>query len=163
VDGDAAAGYWPAFWMLGEPFRGNYYNWPGVGEIDVMEDVNGSSSLFVTFHCGTALGGPCNETTGLSSGQRPCAGCQVEMHTYRVELDKGAIPQQIRWYLDGIRVFSVDARQFDAITWANATDHAFFVILDVAIGGGFPGAPTSATVSGRPMYVDYVRVYTKAN
>src|SRR5579859_205751 len=46
VSGAAAAGDWPAFWMLGGAFRGNYRNWPGVGEIDVMEDINGLSSEF---------------------------------------------------------------------------------------------------------------------
>src|SRR5262249_22396090 len=54
VSGAAAAGYWPAFWMLGAPFRGNFNNWPGVGEIDLMEDINGKSSLVPTFHCGTS-------------------------------------------------------------------------------------------------------------
>src|SRR6266508_4726318 len=41
VSGAGALGYWPAFWMLGEPYRGNWWNWPGVGEMDLMESVNG--------------------------------------------------------------------------------------------------------------------------
>jgi beta-glucanase (GH16 family) len=165
VSGSAAAGYWPAFWMLGAPFRGIYTNWPGIGEIDVMEDVNGLSALFATLHCGTSPGGPCNETTGIGSGQRPCTGCQTAFHTYRVEYDASLSPQQIRWYLDGNNFFTLNANQVDATTWSNAMHHGFFIILNVAMGGGFPaafgGGPTAATVSGVPMWVDYVRVYER--
>ncbi len=164
VSGASAAGYWPAFWMLGAPFRGVYTNWPSVGEIDIMEDVNGLSSEFGTLHCGTSPGGPCNETTGIGSGQRTCSGCQTGFHTYRMEYDRSVSPEQIRWYLDGNNFFTVNANQVDATTWNNATHHGFFVIFDVAMGGGFPaafgGGPTSSTVSGVPMLVDYVRVYT---
>ncbi len=165
VNGAAAAGYWPAFWTLGEPFRGNYNNWPGIGEIDVMENINGLNSEFATLHCGTNPGGPCNEPTGLSSGQRACVGCQTAFHTYRMELDRSTSPEQIRWYLDGVHFFTVNASQVDPTTWANATSHGLFVILDLAIGGGFPaafgGGPTATTASGVPMLVDYVRVYER--
>ncbi|MBE0695297.1 MAG: family 16 glycosylhydrolase [Anaerolineaceae bacterium] len=163
VSGVNAAGYWPAFWMLGAPFRGNYLNWPGIGEIDIMEDVNGLSSVFSTLHCGTSPGGPCNEPVGIGSGQHPCPGCQSEFHTYRVEFDKSISPQQIRWYLDGVEYHRVDSSQVDPATWNSATDHGFFLILDVAIGGGFPnafgGGPTASTTSGVPMLVDYIRIY----
>ena len=164
VTGAEAAGYWPAAWMLGAAFRGNYLNWPGIGEIDVMEDVNGLSSEFATLHCGTYPGGPCNEPSGISSGQRACATCQTTFHTYRMEYDRSTSPEQIRWYLDGVNFFTVKASQVDAITWANATQHGFFIILSLAMGGGFPeafgGGPTAATASGVPLLVDYVRVYT---
>jgi beta-glucanase (GH16 family) len=50
----------------------------------------------------------------------------------------------------------------DATTWANAVDHGFFILLNVAMGGGWPGNPTSATQSGYGMSVDYVRVYTSS-
>jgi beta-glucanase (GH16 family) len=167
VSGAAAAGYWPAFWMLGAPFRGVFNNWPMVGEIDIMEDINGRSSLFATLHCGVSPGGPCNETTGIGSGERVCAGCQTGFHTYRMELDEGVVPNQIRWFVDGSPYFTVNASQVDPTTWANATDHGFFIILDVAMGGGFPAAfgapvPTSSTASGVPMLVDYVRVFQRA-
>jgi Carbohydrate binding module (family 6) len=161
------AAYWPAFWMLGAAARPvGATNWPSIGEIDLMEDVNGRSSEFGTLHCGTASGGPCNETTGLGSGERACAGCQTGFHTYAMELDRSVSPEQIRWYLDGTNFFTVNANQVDATTWDNATHHGFFVILNVAMGGGFPaafgaGTPTAATVSGKPMLVDYVAVYTK--
>lgn len=164
VSGNAALGYWPAFWMLGSAFRGNYLNWPGIGEVDIMEDINGLSSEFGTLHCGVNPGGPCNETTGLGSGQHACSGCQTSYHTYRVEIDRSVSPEQIRWYLDGNNFFTVNANQVGASTWANAVDHSFFIILDLAMGGGFPaafgGGPTGATQSGASMNVDYVRVYT---
>ncbi|OLE28554.1 MAG: hypothetical protein AUG44_07130 [Actinobacteria bacterium 13_1_20CM_3_71_11] len=166
VGGAAAAGYWPAFWSLGAAARpASATNWPGIGEIDVMEDINGRSSEFGTLHCGVAPGGPCNEFTGLGSGERPCGGCQAGFHTYAMELDRSVSPEQIRWYLDGANFFTVNANQVDATTWNNATHHGFFMILNVAIGGSFPGAfgggPTGATQSGVPMVVDYVAAYTQ--
>lgn len=156
-------GYWPAFWMLGAPFRGNYLNWPSIGEIDIMETINGRSSVFTTLHCGSSPGGPCNEPTGKSSGERACADCQTSFHIYRMEFDRSVSPEQIRWYLDDVNFFSVNSDQVDATTWSNATNHGFFIIFNLAIGGGFPaafgGGPTSSTVSGGTMVVDYVRVY----
>ena len=165
VSGAAAAGYWPAFWALGAAARGTgAAGWPGIGEIDLMEDINGRSSEFATLHCGVSPGGPCNETTGLGSGERACPGCQTGFHTYAMELDRSVSPEQIRWYLDGSNFFTVNANQVDATTWNNATHHGFFMILNVAIGGGFPaafgGGPTGATQSGVPMVVDYVAAYT---
>ena len=164
VSGDAAAGYWPAFWSLGAPFRGNYLNWPGIGEMDILEDINGRSSVFGTLHCGTvAAPNPCNEFGGIGSGEIACPDCQKSFHTYRVELDKSVEPAEIRWYLDGMNYFTMKSSQVDATTWKNATDHGFFLILNLSIGGSFPGAfgggPTSATVPGIPMLIDYVRVY----
>src|SRR5213078_4100975 len=86
-------------------------------------------------------------------------------HTYAVEQDRSTSPEQIRWYLDGNNFFTVNATQVDANTWNNATHHGFFMILNVAIGGSFPGAfgggPTGATQSGIPMVVDYVAAYTQ--
>jgi beta-glucanase (GH16 family) len=163
VTGAAAAGYWPAFWALGGPFRGNFNNWPIVGEIDMMEDINGLSSEFATLHCGPGIPGTCNETTGLGSGQRACAGCQTGFHTYALEWDKSISPQQLRWYLDGTNFFTLRQDQVDAASWTSATNHGYMIILNLAMGGGFPaafgGGPTAATVSGVPMLVDYVAVY----
>ncbi len=165
VSGAAAAGYWPAFWSLGAAARGTgATGWPGIGEIDLMEDINGLSSEFGTLHCGVAPGGPCNEYTGIGSGQRACSGCQTGFHTYAMEYDRSVSPEQIRWYLDGNNFFTVNANQVDATTWNNATHHGFFMILNVAMGGSFPaafgGGPTGSTASGVPMLVDYVAAYT---
>jgi hypothetical protein len=158
------AGYWPAFWMLGSTLRTGT-PWPGSGEIDILEDINGRSSVFGTLHCGTNPGGPCNESTGIGSGERACSGCQTGYHDYAVEIDRSTSPEQIRWYLDGANYFTVNATQVDATTWANAVDHPFFIIYDLAMGGGFPdafgGGPNTATISGGQMNVDSVAVYNK--
>ena len=161
------AGYWPAFWMLGAAARPvGATNWPSIGEWDIMENINGRPSVFSTLHCGTGSGGPCNETTGLGSGEHACSGCNSGFHTYAVEYDRSVSPEQLRFYLDQTNYFTVTAAQVPADTWAAATQHGMFVILNVAMGGGFPaafgGGPTSATVSGVPMLVDYVAAYTKA-
>jgi hypothetical protein len=162
VTGAAAQGYWPAFWMLGAPFRGNYNNWPTYGEMDTMENVNGVNTVYGTLHCGVNPGGPCNETSGLGgnrSGFSP--SLQTAFHTYAVEYDKSVSPEQIRWYVDGVNYWTVNSSQMDATTWANTTNHGWFLLLNVAIGGGWPGNPTSATASGAAMLVDYVTVRTK--
>ncbi|MFI6709296.1 glycoside hydrolase family 16 protein [Nonomuraea sp. NPDC050478] len=167
VTGDAALGYWPAFWALGSPYRGNYWNWPAIGEFDIMENVNGLNTVWAVLHCGVNPGGPCNETQGIG-GSRACPGstCQSSFHTYRFEWDRSVSPNQLRWYVDGQQFFSVSQSQLDATTWTNMTGHAgYFLLLNVAMGGAFPngvagfGTPTAATVSGRPMLVDYVAVW----
>ncbi|MFJ2018700.1 glycoside hydrolase family 16 protein, partial [Streptomyces nodosus] len=163
VTGAAAKGYWPAFWMLGTPYRGNYWNWPGVGELDIMENVQGLNTNWSTMHCGTSPDGPCHETTGIG-GSTSCTGttCQAGFHTYAVEWDRSTSPEEIRFSLDGSTFHTVRANQVDAATWANATNHGYFVILNVAMGGGFPdafgGGPDGGTEPGHPMAVDYVRV-----
>ncbi|MGW2640532.1 glycoside hydrolase family 16 protein [Streptomyces sp. NPDC001348] len=163
VTGTAAEGYWPAFWMLGAPYRGNYQNWPGVGELDVMENVQGLNKVWGTMHCGTSPGGPCNETTGIGGSTAcPNTTCQSGFHTYALEWDRSVSPEAIRFYVDGVNYHTVTANQTDATTWANATGHGFFVILNVAMGGAFPdafgGGLDGDTRSGVPMVVDYVQV-----
>ncbi|GAA5044597.1 beta-glucanase (GH16 family) [Thermocatellispora tengchongensis] len=167
VTGDQALGYWPAFWALGSPYRGNYWNWPAIGEFDIMENVNGLNSVWGVLHCGVNPGGPCDETNGLGAS-RACPGstCQSAMHTYRFEWDRSVSPNQLRWYVDGQLYHSLSQSRFDATTWNNMTGHAgYFLLLNVAMGGAFPngvagfGTPTAATVSGRSMLVDYVAVW----
>ncbi|MET8679356.1 glycoside hydrolase family 16 protein [Streptomyces sp. NPDC004647] len=168
VTGNAALGYWPAFWALGSPYRGNYWNWPGIGEFDIMENVNGINSVWGVLHCGVNPGGPCNETTGIGAN-RPCPGasCQSAFHTYRFEWDRSSSPDELRWYVDDQLFHSVDQNRVDAGTWSNMTEHAgYFILLNLAIGGAFPDAlagktPTADTVPGRPMLVDYVGVWTR--
>ena len=167
VTGNAALGYWPAFWALGSPYRGNYQNWPAIGEFDIMENVNGINSVWGVLHCGVNPGGACSETNGIGAS-RACPGstCQSAFHTYRFEWDRSVTPNQLRWYVDGQQFHSISQSQLDATTWSNMTSHSgYFLLLNVAMGGGFPNGvagfstPTSATVSGRPMVVDYVAVW----
>ncbi|MFV0132662.1 glycoside hydrolase family 16 protein [Streptomyces sp. HMX87] len=163
VTGAAAKGYWPAFWMLGAPYRGNYWNWPAVGELDILENTQGLNTVWATMHCGTSPGGPCNENSGIG-GSTACPGttCQAGFHTYRLEWDRSGSVEEIRFYLDGNNFHTVRENQVDATTWANATDHGFYIILNVAMGGGFPdafgGGPDAGTQPGHPMVVDYVQV-----
>ncbi|MER7458618.1 glycoside hydrolase family 16 protein [Micromonospora sp. NPDC126480] len=169
VTGTAALGYWPAFWALGSPYRGNYQNWPGIGEFDVMENVNGINSVWGVLHCGVAPGGPCNEFNGLGAS-RACPGstCQSAFHTYRFEWDTSVSPQQLRWYVDGQVYHTVTQSQVGEPYWTQMTSHAgYFLLLNVAMGGGFPNGvagfttPTASTVPGHPMIVDYVAVYSR--
>ncbi|HZB51791.1 MAG TPA: carbohydrate-binding protein, partial [Mycobacteriales bacterium] len=165
VAGAEAAGYWPAFWALGGPARPvGATNWPSVGEIDVLENINGRDSHFAAFHCGTGIPGTCNETTGLGSGERACAGCKTTFHTYGVEWDRSSNPNALRWYRDGQVYFTLTRNQVDQWSWDTALNHGYFIILNVAMGGGFPaafgGGPTAATRPGVPMLVDYVAVYS---
>jgi hypothetical protein len=160
-------GYWPAFWAMGAAARPvGATNWPSIGELDVMEDVNALSEVSHTFHCGVDPGGPCNETTGVGSGLLACGGCQTGYHTYSVIVDRThAGAEQLRFYTDGALQLTVNQSQFDATTWSNAVDHGFFIILNVAMGGAYPnaicgcGSPSAATSSGAGMSVDYVAVY----
>jgi beta-glucanase (GH16 family) len=158
------AGYWPAFWMLGNGLR-NGGTWPAIGEVDILEDVNGRGSVFGTLHCGTNPGGPCNESSGVGSGEHACPGCQTGFHTYAVEIDRSTSPERIRWYLDGDNYFTLTEDRVGASAWAAAVDHPFFIIFDLAMGGGFPGAfgggPNADTVSGGAMKIDYLAVYNK--
>ncbi|GAA3607856.1 glycoside hydrolase family 16 protein [Kineosporia mesophila] len=162
VIGDEAQGIWPAFWSLGEDFRGTYNNWPGIGEVDVMENVNGQNTVYGTLHCGTAPGGVCNESTGRG-GSRTGFSTRLQsgFHTYAVELDRSGETEELRWYVDGEQYHTVTEAEVGADVWEKATDHGFFLILNVAVGGGWPGSPTTATASGRPMTVDYVKVLQK--
>jgi hypothetical protein len=166
VTGTAALGYWPAFWALGSPYRGTF-DWPAVGEFDIMENVNGVNNVWGVLHCGVAPGGPCNEFLGIG-GSRACPGspCPGNFHTYRFEWDASLTPNELRWYVDGQLYHSVSQGQLPADTWNQMASHAgFFIILNVAIGGGFPDGvagfptPTGATVPGHPMLVDYVAVW----
>ncbi|ADB32761.1 Carbohydrate binding family 6 [Kribbella flavida DSM 17836] len=168
VTGNAALGYWPAFWALGQPYRGNYWNWPAIGEFDIMENVNGINSVWAVLHCGVNPGGPCNETSGLGASRVcPGASCQSAFHTYRFEWDTSISPNELRWYVDGQEYHKITQAQLPADTWTNMTSHAgYFILLNVAMGGAFPDAlggptPRPETVPDRPMIVDYVAVTTR--
>ncbi|HEY8372638.1 MAG TPA: carbohydrate-binding protein [Pseudonocardiaceae bacterium] len=169
ITGAGAAGYWPAFWALGSPYRGNYQNWPGIGEFDIMENVNGLNQVWGVVHCGVAPGGPCGEFDGLGNS-RACPGspCQSDFHTYAFEWDTSVTPNELRWYVDGQHYHTVTQDRIGEPYWSQMTSHAgYFLLLNVAMGGSFPDGvaggqtPTAATVPDVPMLVDYVAVYTR--
>jgi len=157
-------GYWPAFWMLGPG------QWPENGEIDIMEDVNALSELSGTVHCGTDPGGPCNEPNGVGSGLRGCSGCQSGYHTYTMILNRtNTSAESITFYLDGASYFTVTEAQVGTATWQAAFDHNLSIIMDLAMGGGYPNGvcgcttPTSSTASGGTMSVAYVAAYSTSS
>jgi beta-glucanase (GH16 family) len=170
-------GYWPAFWMLGAGFRVSgagtsgdmaCSKWPSVGEIDILEDVNALSQHSATVHCGINPGGPCREPVGLSSGLRPCQGCQTGYNTYSVIINRtSAGHESITWYLNGKAYHTVTERQVGVRIWKAAVDHGFFLILDVAIGGGYRNhvcgctTPAASTSTAAAMRVRYIAVYVR--
>jgi beta-glucanase (GH16 family) len=128
-----------------------------------MEDANARSEHSGTFHCGNSS---CHEYTGLTSGLLKCPACQTGYHTYSVVIDRrkpGA--EQIRWYLDGHQFFSVSESAVGASAWAEAVDHGFSIIFDIAMGGTYPdnechcSAPDGATTAGGTMSIRSLAVY----
>ena len=169
VHGARALGYWPAFWTLPRSFR-RMINWPGDGEIDIMENVNGLDRVWGTLHCGIVPGGPCHEKAGLSANRAcPRTTCQSGFHTYAFEWDRSVSPQQLRWYVDGRLYHTIRRSDLPAKTWNKMTlGKGMFVLLNLAMGGEFPDrlndpvpTPTPATESGHALVVDYVAVWTR--
>ena len=158
-------GYWPAFWAMGADARPTgATNWPSIGELDIMEDVNGLSKHSTTFHCGE-WAGECHDPDGITSDLQACEGCQTGYHTYSVIVDRtNASAEELRFYLDGNQTFTVKQSEVSAATWEKAVDHGFFAIFDVAIGGSYPNkvcgctSPSADITSGAAMSVDWFSV-----
>ena len=107
--------------------------------------------------------------SGLGSGLTACSGCQTGYDTYSVIVNRtDTSDESITYYRDGSAYYTVTERQVGAAAWAAAVDHGFFIILDLALGGGYPdgvcgcASPSGSTSSGGSMSVGYVAVYTKA-
>lgn len=168
VTGAEAKGYWSAFWLLGAGVRGNPNSWPGIGEFDVMEHVNGINEVRGTLHCGTEPGGPCDEHNGRGAGTScPGSSCAGNFHTYAFEWDRGSSPEELRWYVDGKKFWTVKATDVDAQTWTQAVHNSSFLLFNLAIGGDFPNGqaqgqtPDAGTKPGVPMVVDWVSVQSR--
>lgn len=146
-------GLWPSFWMLGE----SHYSvgWPDCGEIDIMEMVGGSSN-----------GNSDRVTHGTlhwdSDGQYASYGGKTtttkkdlnqEFHVYSIIWDE----KSIKWLLDNRQYHTAD------ITPSQMSEfhEEFFFILNVAVGGNWPGSPDASTVFPQKMHVDYIRVFQK--
>ncbi|MFI7599482.1 discoidin domain-containing protein [Actinoplanes sp. NPDC049681] len=157
-------GYWPGFRATGAAYRGTYTNWPGVGETDIMTDVNGRGQLSQTLHCGTAPDGPCAEYNGRASGFASCSGCRTGYHEYAQVIDRTKTDEEIRFSLDGRQTWVVRESQVGVAAWNAAVHHGFFLRLDLAVGGSLPNAvagfttPTPETTSGGVLSVDSVTV-----
>lgn len=167
---DKQLGIWPAFWALGSEYRDNYQNWPAVGEIDILETVNGERKIWHVVHCGTNPGGICDEPNGIGHVSEPFT--RGEWHTIAWEVDrrKYAGQESMSWYIDGEKQWTLtegDVKDDDA--WCALAGNSKMVLLNVAVGGGFPNGvygketPTDDTLDGNgaSMEVDYVAVYTK--
>jgi beta-glucanase (GH16 family) len=145
------AGVWPAFWMLGDDIE--KVGWPACGEIDIMEWVPkyGRSTSSSTLH------GPISKGKGIGSTYTFPNGGSVDdgFHTYGMIRSK----DQLAFYRDDWQkpYFEVTKKDLPAGDWKY--DHPFFVILNLAIGGKFPGPPDRTTPDPSTMLVDYVRVY----
>ena len=146
-------GIWPAFWMLGNNI--NTAGWPTCGEIDVMENIGKEPSIVHgTFH-GPGYSGAKSVSAAftLANGKK----FSDDFHAFAVEWETNVM----RFYVDGLLYKTRTPADLPAGTsWV--FDHPFFILLNVAVGGGFPGNPDATTVFPQTMQVDYVRVYQRA-
>ncbi len=145
-------GLWPAFWMLGNDIGAS--GWPLCGEIDVMENIGREPS---TVH-GTIHGPGYSGASGIGAPFILSGGASVadDFHVFAVEWE----PAAIRFYVDA----SLYATRTPADLPAGQRwvfDHPFFLLLNVAVGGSWPGSPDATTVFPQTMLVDYVRVYRR--
>jgi beta-glucanase (GH16 family) len=142
-------GIWPAFWMLGDDIykRG----WPAAGEIDILEFIGREPDhIYATVHGPGYSGGG-----GIGSSITvPADSLRDDFHVYAIEWEQN----EIRWYFDDRQYFKLTA---DDVPDEWVFDHPFFIILNLAVGGRWPGYPDDTTVFPQFLYVDYVRVYQK--
>jgi beta-glucanase (GH16 family) len=135
-------GFWPAFWMLGSDI--NTVNWPACGEIDIMEHINSDSIIYGTAHW---------DNNGHVQDGGKTTSSPSQYHVYGVEWDAN----YIKWSIDSVEYHKV------SIT-GNSTDEfhqPFFILLNFAVGGDWPGQAIDNSLLPAKMYVDWVRVYQK--
>ncbi|MFF1298605.1 MULTISPECIES: ricin-type beta-trefoil lectin domain protein [unclassified Streptomyces] len=143
-------GMWPAFWMLGTDIGS--VGWPNSGEIDVMENVGYEPS---TVH-GTIHGPGYSGSAGIGSGYTLPNGQAFAdaFHTFAVDW----APNSIKWSVDGVVYQTRTPADVGGNTWA--FNKPFFLILNLAVGGYWPGDPNSSTVFPAQLVVDSVSVTT---
>jgi beta-glucanase (GH16 family) len=143
----AGQGIWPAFWMLGNNI--NTVSWPSCGEIDIMENIGKEpSTVHGSLH---ASGFDSTGSYALNAGK-----FADDFHVFAIEWE----PAVIRFYVDGHLYDTRTPADVPAgQTWA--FDHPFFLLLNVAVGGNWPGSPDETSTFPQTMLVDYVRVYSK--
>jgi len=147
-------GLWPAFWMVGDNI--GQVGWPQCGEIDIMENVGKEPSIVHGSIHGPGYTGGTGVSAAYTLPNR--ARFSDDFHVFAVEWE----PDVVRFYVDG-NLYATDI-PFSLPAGAKwAFDHPFMIILNVAVGGDWPGAPDSSTVFPQPMLVDYVRVYKPAS
>lgn len=146
-------GLWPAFWMMGSDIT--TAGWPTCGELDIMENIGREPSIV---H-GTIHGPGYINLSNLTAAYTLPGGQKFsdDFHVFTIDWTASAI----RFYVDGNLYETVTPASLPAGTdWV--FNKPFFIILNVAVGGGWPGNPDSTTVFPQTMLVDYVRVYKQA-
>ncbi len=136
-------GLWPAFWLLGTNITS--VGWPKCGEIDIMERINADSLLYGTAHA-------YDNGQHVSSGDKTLSSPSI-YHVYDVEWDANSI----KWHVDGVLYHTVNLNS--SINSLGSFNNPFFIILNLAVGGNWPGKQVDDTRIPANMYVDYVRVY----
>jgi beta-glucanase (GH16 family) len=143
-------GLWPAFWMLGSNFfQGR--PWPASGEIDILEHVGKEpNNVYSTLHAPAYFGGG-GYGSPLNLGQ----AANAAFHVFAVEWG----PTQMRFFVDSNNFFTVNKDTLETTRGPWVFDHPFFIILNNAVGGDWPGPPNASTQFPQNMSIDYVRVY----
>ncbi|MFG2779590.1 ricin-type beta-trefoil lectin domain protein [Streptomyces prunicolor] len=143
-------GMWPAFWMLGTDIGS--VGWPNSGEIDVMENVGFEPS---TIH-GTIHGPGYSGSAGIGAGYTLANGQAFAdaFHTFAVDW----APNSIKWSVDGVVYQTRTPADVGGNTWA--FNKPFFLILNLAVGGYWPGDPDGSTAFPAQLVVDSVSVTT---
>ena len=145
-------GIWPAFWMMG-----NSGNWPACGEIDIMENVGKEPSInHGSMHMPASGSNTDSQLTGMYTLP---GGAKLgdDFHTYAIEWSSSAVS----FFVDDMLYETQTPQTATGRTWE--FDQPFYFILNVAVGGTWPGAPDSTTTFPQTMKVDWVRVYKPAN
>lgn len=152
-----AQGLWPAGWLLGNNVA--TINWPGCGEQDVMERVNAATTP--DFNQGSVHG---PGFTGVSIGSPyhfPAGVTAATWHTYGMIWKPGTVSYYVDDPANIYATFSsASLNGFAGAAWPFDGGQSNFILLNLAIGGNYPGAPTPSTPFPAQILVDYVRLYT---
>ncbi|MFM7243993.1 MAG: family 16 glycosylhydrolase [Planctomycetaceae bacterium] len=150
-------GFWPAFWML--PEAETYGGWAASGEIDIME-ARGQQPARVagTIHYGGSW--PNNESSE-SVRLLPAGQSIADFHTYALEWDVSPSPA-LRWYVDDVLYATKTSWWSAGGTYPAPFDKPFSLLVNLAVGGNYPGPPDASTPFPSQMLVDSVRVFTAA-
>lgn len=144
-----AQGMWPAFWMLSTD--DTYGGWPRSGEMDIMELVGKEPDrAHGTIHYGNAFP---NNSSKTASYQLNSGIFSDAFHTFAMEWEPGVI----RWYVDDFLYSTKTTGDVIPLTWP--FNRRFHLLLNLAVGGNWPGSPNGSTAFPQTMEVDYVRVY----
>ena len=151
-----AQGFWPANWLLGNNIA--TVNWPACGEMDVLERVNAAATP--DWNQGSIHGTGFTGGTGLGTQYLfPSGQTAAQWHTYGMAWTQG----KVTYYVDEIPYATFTTASisgFPGAVWPFDAGQANFIILNLAIGGDYPGPPDNTTPFPSEMLIDSVRIYT---